>query len=127
MKPTPAPGLANLCDRLVSLYRKSPQAYHAISRRVTDGLTAKASKSRARSVQVPRVEVEKEPARNLSKAPRATLMERLRAVHLCAAARQDRRCLIPNPAGFVQLPTSASGARAWRCEGCGAVVTLDKS
>jgi hypothetical protein len=47
--------------------------------------------------------------------PTRTLLARLQAVHDC-----------PKPAGggFVQLQGSASGAKSWRCEGCGQVVEL---
>jgi hypothetical protein len=35
-------------------------------------------------------------------------------------------CPEPKGGGFVQLPPSASGAKSWRCEGCGKVVTLER-
>jgi hypothetical protein len=121
MTPVPAPGLANLCDRLVSLYRKSPQRYHDISRRVTEGLTAKRGQTTERSVSEdtkladPQA-LKSTPISDLkSVSPRArTLQGRLQAVHDCPK----------NGRGFVQAQTT--GVRSWRCEGCGAIVTLEK-
>ena len=49
---------------------------------------------------------------------RGRLLSRLQAVHDCGE---------PKGGGFVQLPPSASGAKSWRCDGCGKVVTLERS
>jgi hypothetical protein len=49
---------------------------------------------------------------------RGRLLSRLQAVHDCPE---------PKGGGFVQLQASASGAKSWRCEGCGKVVTLEGS
>ena len=108
----PAPGLANLCDRLVSLYRKSPQAYHAISRRVTDGLTARGKL--AITDPLPLNQPTQDDGSVILKPRPRTLQGRLQAVHDCP--KNDR--------GYVQL--QATAVRSWRCEGCGTVVTLEK-
>jgi hypothetical protein len=43
-----------------------------------------------------------------------TLAARLEAAHPCATAGR----------GFEQLPPADDGVRRWRCQGCGAIVTL---
>ncbi len=49
---------------------------------------------------------------------RGRLLSRLQAAHDCPE---------PKGGGVVQLPPSASGAKSWRCEGCGRVITLEGS
>jgi hypothetical protein len=121
MTSKPAPDLGGLCDRLVALWRRSPAQYRAIDRRVTDALVAtrgRGQKSFAKDVakNVVHRAFEKPSALGLSPRPRS-LQGRLQAAHACP--KNDR--------GYVQLQGSASGLREWRCEGCGKVVTLERS
>ena len=46
---------------------------------------------------------------------------------LASRLLQAHRCESDRPAGFTQQPKTESSARSWRCDGCGAIVTLDKS
>jgi hypothetical protein len=90
--------LGALTRKLADLEKLDPKMIHAFDVLITSALQdlqAEASPKRGR---------------------RGWLLERLQAVHACP--RQ-------NDPGFVQLPPSASGTREWRCEGCGAIVSLD--
>ena len=56
-----------------------------------------------------------EECRAAEDVSKRTLVKRLRALHACSR----------KPGGFIQLPRRPSGEREWRCEACGAIVTLD--
>jgi hypothetical protein len=112
-----APGLANLCDRLVNLWRRSPAQYRAFDRRVTAALVATrhGRKESQQDTENTSKSGSSTPFDRPARVPTPrTLQGRLQAVHDCG-----------KDAGFTQLERSTSGPRTFRCEACGKVVTLE--
>ena len=118
MTPTPAPGLASLCDRLVGLWRRAPTRYREIDLLVTAALAAPAATRRTPiSDLLPRESGQKLPDAHAVRRPR-TLDGPLREVHDCPK---------PKGGGFVQLQLLPMGNIPESERQARELVTLERS
>lgn len=69
-------------------------------------------------IKIAAITLKEEQEKLRPKRPAQTLLARLQAVHHCRKG---------DDAGFEQLPHTSSSAPVWRCNACGAEITLGEN